>query len=47
MLMIIKLKMIIWYYNWLIFKFFKSFKEEIKEDNLYLFDLKDLENITY
>ena len=27
--------------------FVKSFKERIKEDNLYLFDLKDLENIMY
>ena len=27
--------------------FAKSFKERIKEDNLYLFDLKDLENIMY
>ena len=27
--------------------FVKSFKEGIKEDNLYLFDLKDLENTLY
>ena len=27
--------------------FAKSFKERIKENNLYLFDLKDLENIMY
>jgi len=27
--------------------FAKSFKERIKEDNLYLFDLKDLENIIF
>ncbi len=27
--------------------FAKSFKERIKEDNLYLFDLKDLENMIY
>ena len=27
--------------------FAKSFKEKIKGDNLYLFDLKDLENIMY
>ncbi|AMD29663.1 hypothetical protein Nps_00905 [Candidatus Nanopusillus acidilobi] len=27
--------------------FAKSFKERIKENNLYLFDLEDLENIMY